>query len=148
MMAPVKSKPSDERVLMALALEKQRLCYWLIRMIHASGWTGEVEEGALQCLIDVGYHPRSQLARNLIEHGEPRGVKNEVRKGARMACDTNKCAAAAAWTVYWPGQTSHKCDPCKTQAEQIARAMGFDLDSDPFPSPTPGSPSSKTKETN
>jgi hypothetical protein len=76
-----KPKPSDAKVMLQLALEKQRLCYWLIRMIQASGWTGDVEEGARRCLVDVGYNPRSQLARNLIEHGEP-GVPTRVVKGA------------------------------------------------------------------
>lgn len=59
------------RELLKLGLEKQRLCYWLIRMIQASGWIGDVEEGARQCLVDVGYDPRGQLARQLIELGEP-----------------------------------------------------------------------------
>ncbi len=66
-----KSKQTDTQLMLELGVEKQRLCYWLIRLIHASGWTGEVEEGARRCLIDVGYDPRSDLARQLIEFGEP-----------------------------------------------------------------------------
>ncbi len=71
------TKPSNAELLVTLGLEKQRLCYWLIRMIQASGWTGDVEKGALQCLIDVGYDPHSQLARQLIELGEPRAVRTQ-----------------------------------------------------------------------
>ncbi len=71
-MTKSKPKKSDAELLLALGVEKQRLCYWLIRMIQASGWTGDVEEGARQCLIDAGYDPRSQLARQLIELGEPK----------------------------------------------------------------------------
>lgn len=52
-------------------------------------------------------------------------------------CNTKTCDKPATWTVYWPGQTSPKCDVCKVQAERIALAMGFDVDSTPLPDDVP-----------
>lgn len=40
-------------------------------------------------------------------------------------CRSSDCHAVAAFTVYWPGQTSKMCQRCADRAVGIGQAMGF-----------------------
>lgn len=50
-----------------------------------------------------------------------------------LKCCSSYCHAAAAFIVYWPGQTKNMCAKCCGRATQIGTAMGFDLQSRPIP---------------
>jgi hypothetical protein len=66
-----------------LAAEKERLIYWLLRMIHPDQNDYDVLNGAALCLVDLGYAPNSDRARSMLTIGEPglgvRGDTNAAR---------------------------------------------------------------------
>ena len=58
-------------------------------------------------------------------------------------CSDHGCLAFAGHTVYWPGQTSVKCDTHAANWTRIASVMGFDLVTRPIDSPRGDDDSSK-----
>lgn len=85
-----------------LSVEKQRVCYWLLRMLKKSGWSGDVEKGAREALVAVGYDPSSDLADHLLTLGEPgRHLSREKcndcgRPEPQCVCPCVNCGAEMA----------------------------------------------------
>lgn len=45
-----------------------------------------------------------------------------------MKCNTTGCDQQATQIVYWPGQTTQKCEVHAEQCRRLAQVMGFRVD--------------------
>ena len=54
-----------------LAAEKERLIYWLLRMIYGDEHDEDVLNGAALCLVDLDYAPNGDRAKSMLTLGEP-----------------------------------------------------------------------------
>ena len=51
------------------------------------------------------------------------------RRNSRVRCGTKGCHGHAVRLAFWPGQPLPMCGPCLGRAQEVARAMGFVLES-------------------